>query len=563
MMWMLVVAMAQEAYVIEEAPKHLLARLDRAREESDWKQWFELAEAARGSRANRLARGGEGWEGVAEHLRRTAPRQAVEWYRAEFGAQAAAEVRAARAAGDAAALEAVVERRYFADATMEALGALGNLAFDEGRNDAAIHWWRLLREHPSREVPREVIDRRIRETDRRAGDPFEQRRKWVEPDFARWRFDAIDACVAAAHVDGRDVILIAGSTEIVALNPSRGVLWREPVRGTVQGIAMSGERAVIAWSDHVACHDAVTGRVRWTTAEGRLRDAMRAATLEPKFQSEPVACGEGVAIAVDERIACFDLGTGGIRWATFVASPLRADAKVRTTLLAREGELFVQSNIGVVAALDATSGRLSWAALTGDRNGIRPPCAPVLFEGRLFVLAQGNAELQVFDGADGSRREFRITRDIAWGRAAQLVGMVGRWLVIAGEPTHVVEVDTARAYALPMAALAGRAAIDGETVWVPTREGLLAFHGAGSFWNVSASRLAQGRILIAGGHLVHVTNGAVTIHADAETLRRENEARLDQSPTDAAVRLEMALKLSERGLWRESKAYWAEFLRLR
>jgi hypothetical protein len=550
---LLLAALAQGEPILDEAPQSVRQALDRARERSDWTAWFSLVEQIDRALANRLVRRDERWVGLGDAIRRETPAEAVEWHRGRHGDVAAAEVRAGN-------LEAAA-RRYWTDAAEGALHALGNVAFDEGRTEAALHWWRLCLEHPRGALPRNVLREKLAMASAvppaHRPDGVHRRSKSVEPLIARREWLAPDAIAVASA----DVVVFASGSQLTAANGG-GILWSYRGKGAAVGVTIAASKVVAVFREEMVCLELATGRVGWTTEEGRLRAAMRSMGLVPAFESEAVACGEGFSAAVDERVAGFDRVTGEPRWVTFVASP-PGPSKTRPTLLARDGVLYVQTNLGVVAALDALTGRIGWVARSGAGDVVRGACAPVLFEGRLYVLGQQGAEPAVFEAATGSRVALPIRREINWRQVKQLVGTIGRWLVMAGETTVVVELDSVRAYVLPMAVLAGRAAIDGETLYLPTKNELMAFHGAGSFWNVATTPCSARAVVPMGEQLVVVSKTGVTIAVDGETLRRENEARMAQSPADARVPLSMALSLSERGLWSEAKPYWAEYLRLR
>ena len=117
-------------------------------------------------------------------------------------------------------------------------------------------------------------------------------------------------------------------------------------------------------------------------AEGKLVWNLPKATATPpvdaekwSFEGPPVVDGSNVYIAMrrsDVRpqvyIACLDAETGEQRWRTFICSAEtpgggQSDEITHNLLTLNEGTLYLNSNLGAIAAVSASEGRVKWIRL--------------------------------------------------------------------------------------------------------------------------------------------------------------------------------------------------------
>jgi outer membrane protein assembly factor BamB len=122
------------------------------------------------------------------------------------------------------------------------------------------------------------------------------------------------------------------------------------------------------------CLDRKTGKDLWTFTPGYFPQAQNA-LRELRMGGAPLMVGDNVYVMVhgsrgqfeDCYVACFSLHNGEFRWATFIAnssiggmddSEFFADAVSHIAYAG--GRLFVVSNIGAIASLDAFTGTIAW-----------------------------------------------------------------------------------------------------------------------------------------------------------------------------------------------------------
>jgi outer membrane protein assembly factor BamB len=132
----------------------------------------------------------------------------------------------------------------------------------------------------------------------------------------------------------------------------------------------------------LVCLDRTTGAELWTVALSKLPDAGKSARTMQMIGS-PLVVGQEVLVTARGRnglrdeelvyVLAFDLDTGAFRWSTFIAAhpPLMMgsfnfrsipaeQAEVATHLAYANGMVYVQSNLGVLAALDPWVGQIKW-----------------------------------------------------------------------------------------------------------------------------------------------------------------------------------------------------------
>ncbi|HZL72456.1 MAG TPA: PQQ-binding-like beta-propeller repeat protein, partial [Planctomycetota bacterium] len=154
---------------VDEIKKDFLDKVERCRNQADWKGLFDLqTQAALPKNIHKLVRipgNDPRYVGLIEHLNRKfadLPPEALAYYRGQFDGAARREFERAKAAMDRAALEKLVETWFYSTRSDEALDLLANRHVEEGRWGMAIHCWsRLLYHYPDSEVPRAVTAARL------------------------------------------------------------------------------------------------------------------------------------------------------------------------------------------------------------------------------------------------------------------------------------------------------------------------------------------------------------------------------------------------------------------
>jgi outer membrane protein assembly factor BamB len=199
----------------------------------------------------------------------------------------------------------------------------------------------------------------------------------------------------------------------------------------------------------LVCLDRKTGRKIWTTTLHDLPDS-QTALRALQMGGSPLFVGDNLYILVhgikgqfeDCYVACFALATGQFRWATFIANsgielalgPMADEMSEFSDAVSHiayaGGRIFVVTNLGAVAAVDAFTGAIAWLdiyrtessppglnfnpAMLRRIGGMAEPdeesvyaSAPWIFnpavvqDGNLFVLPADSHSLFVYDAASG------------------------------------------------------------------------------------------------------------------------------------------------------------------
>jgi outer membrane protein assembly factor BamB len=256
-------------------------------------------------------------------------------------------------------------------------------------------------------------------------------------------------------------------------------------------------------------------------------------------------------------VACFDAATGIRKWRTPIGAADTigggaADEITHNLLTLVENRIFLNTNLGLVAALDADSGDICWISrydrLTGKTLTLgsavplhfdRDPSPCVYHDGLLFAAPSDSPAIFAFDFDTGK---------IVWQQdqlpdALQLLGVIGKHLIASGERIAALDISSGRVnWTWPESDRAGirgmgRGVIAGSDIFWPTRNEILVLDpktGTQTRPPISLSPLAgganlvasQGRLIVAGYDKLMVLgppSGVVPKPVDAaRTGRRSN-----------------------------------------
>jgi outer membrane protein assembly factor BamB/TolA-binding protein len=368
----------------------------------------------------------------------------------------------------------------------------------------------------------------------------------------------------------------------------------------------------------LVCLNRQTGRPRWIAAMGQLpQSAQGLRTLQ--MIGSPLVVGSNVLVLgrassqvgfVDCYCVCFDLTTGKYRWNCYIASantnPMMffgapgMDAQQQDSSYSHpayaDGRVFVQTNVGAIAAIDAYNGSIAWLDLYPSNsavaaNGAFPqgiwamqraqqesprPFAgnPVIVsKGKVFAIPSDSDNLLVYDANTGAELKRINLKDLANDPDLEkdmqspltfdtLVAVDGDQVILAGQHEKVNQLlsfdwtkYTAEDPAILWATAAiesvmGRCFVTGDSVFVPMVKHLSRIDRASGIivdnyppdertWDADAGE-GPGNILVTTDRVIVAGAKRVEVYADLSAAHRKLDAAVAAAPTDPNPRLEYA-----------------------
>jgi hypothetical protein len=221
------------------------------------------------------------------------------------------------------------------------------------------------------------------------------------------------------------------------------------------------------------------------------------------FDGAPVSDGERVWIALRRSestphayVACYDATSGAELWRTSIGATDslgagRGDEITHDLLTFVGGRLYFNSNLGLVAALDANSGQVIWlhrygrasaAPMPGGRyyplHFDRDPSPCLYHQGLVIVAPADSPSVFALDAVTGQK----LWNTYELPDALHLLGVVKNNLVVTGNRFALVDVRSGtRMRVWPESEYAGirgrgRGLIAGEEVFWPTRTDIYVLH---------------------------------------------------------------------------------------
>jgi outer membrane protein assembly factor BamB len=370
----------------------------------------------------------------------------------------------------------------------------------------------------------------------------------------------------------------------------------------------------------LVCLDRKTGGELWKMSTADLPDAnLRLLSLG----GSPLVVGSNVYIAAhggkgngyeDGYVLCLDAATGNYRWSCYLASApsggvplmnlnnfaITSLSDVSTHLSYSSGRVFACTNLGAIAALDAYNGNVVWLdiyrdpddavgsgfPMPGMRGGfwgapvppqepIGPPPwtpnAPIVRDGRLFVLPSDGKYLLVCDAGTGHvlkklpKDEICVTSiDETNEKPDTLLGVIenekGQELILLGTASRVFAIDWRKfnpdhqdwsvawaSMAEPKDPIRGRAFVTADSVYIPNaltlyrlqlRNGLIAeSYPADSSWPDDEG---PGNVLVCSDKIVVAGDTRVTVYTDLKLAKAKLDEEVAAAPNDPGVRLDYA-----------------------
>ncbi len=218
------------------------------------------------------------------------------------------------------------------------------------------------------------------------------------------------------------------------------------------------------------------------------------------FDGAPVADDRRVYVAMRHSdiepgsyVAAFDTATGRRLWRTFLAAadtPAtgRGDETTHNLLTLSGDRLFVNTNLGVVAAVSTRDGRIAWLrrydraagrlSLPGPIHFDRDPSPCVYHQGLVFVAPTDSPQVFALDADNGQT----IWANDRLAGVVHLIGVAHGRLIASGNQLWALEARSGRVrFVWPESEHAGvrgfgRGLVAGQEMFWPTRDRIYAFN---------------------------------------------------------------------------------------
>ncbi len=305
----------------------------------------------------------------------------------------------------------------------------------------------------------------------------------------------------------------------------------------------------------LVAHDAGSGELRWQIGTG---DDPEDELSDVQFRAAPVGVGGHLWVPYfkqsDLFVAVLNPTDGSLVRSVLLGSAREPINPVAPTLLqsTHDGLVFVPSGFGALFALNAADVTVRWA-YQYDR-GHQPrrdarrtpvtawlPTAPVVAGGLVLLAATDRQELLALSASRGEKRWSASVDHSSYVIAADStrIWLGGRNIsclsLADGKP-----VWTTRLVAVPT----GRGVVSGETIFVPTSEGLLSLDAdTGEGLGVQPTPPSQtplGDLFCSGTALFSIDPSSVRKFPDLERTHTTALARRAQHPTDPAAAIQLA-----------------------
>lgn len=376
----------------------------------------------------------------------------------------------------------------------------------------------------------------------------------------------------------------------------------DPVR-TLIGIPDSGETRLV-------CLDRETGKENWIVSPSQFKQPdLKIA----QFSGSPLVVGDNVLIVAniakqtgafeDCFVLSFDANNGTPRWSTHVASASTVAAQFagfmpnytppinETHLAYANGSIFVQTNRGVLASLDAYDGSINWLDIypRNQQAMVNPAFNPMLFQGGgqlsqikpwafnplmvsqglVFTLPTEGKHLLVYDAASGQEVKRIDLSDLAQrvkhtdvaelDQFDTLVGVSGEKLLLAGSRMLVYlnwktydddnfKDDMIYWIESTPTSIRGRPFLTATSLYVPAEDRLYR-------WDLRTGRVIDehpdyprtwddgegpGNVLATSDHTIIASADSVDVYTDLALAKQKLDREVAEAPDDPQPRLRYA-----------------------
>lgn len=361
----------------------------------------------------------------------------------------------------------------------------------------------------------------------------------------------------------------------------------------------------------LVCLDRANGRPRWIVDPNTLPNNPGNAK-NVSFSGSPLVAGESVYIigrgmggagVEDCSVYCFELDSGKYRWACYLASAQMVNPNYGMQVMSTEtashlafssGRVFVSTNLGAIAAVDAYSGATAWLTIypreesfaarramgafgwqggmqPADQNAPKPwEFNPVITsDGKVFVLPTDGKYLHILDVASGDEFK-RIPREVETGLLEGSKTKLNMLLAVAGEKMFLAGSDRDGIYVFnwqtykgmgesgrklnydatiwksDMGNLRGRPFVSRDFVYVPTVKAVwpLDMRNGKAIDSYPPNTVSDwapgegpGNLVVTAEHVVVATGTHVNVYTDLTRVRSKYASALKADPNNVEARL--------------------------
>ncbi len=386
----------------------------------------------------------------------------------------------------------------------------------------------------------------------------------------------------------------------------------------------SNVMAMSSTPSQLVCLDRANGRPAWSTTMQKLRLPEELANLrEGQFSGMPLVIDDNVFVVVranrgaqfeEVHLVSLAMRDGAFQWSSYVASTASSNGMMdfdgdfssstaNAMLSYSDGRVYVQTNLGAIACMDATDGKTLWLNIyprtsdgrrnrlnrpfIGQQNQVSKPFAqnpPMIVDGRLFTAPPDSSFILVYDAASGEEIK-RINRALERPKhepVDMLLAVVGDEMILgsrlavfsipwqAWDPAKsimanrgkykVFDYTDAVGGAKQEEAIRGRPFVSETDLFIPLASGLNRFsikewrtanvYPQKGEWDLDEE--APGNVLATPDHLVIAASNRVTVYADLTVATRKLDEQLAADPTAVEPHLRYAELLLAGGRARDA-----------
>lgn len=361
--------------------------------------------------------------------------------------------------------------------------------------------------------------------------------------------------------------------------------------------------------------DRTSGKLNWSVTMQKLTIPDEFASLrEGKVQGTPLVIDNTVYVLVTAQrggqfeechLVALRVNDGSYLWSSYVASTATGGgfdfdgdgfaSDTSAMLSYSDGRVYVLTNLGALACLDAADGKTHWlnvyprtaskggmnqrvfinrGSFMNNRDGATKPYMqnpPMIVDGRLFVAPLDSPNILVYDAASGEEIK-RIPRQIERTKfkpADMLLGVVGDQMVLANKSTIFVipwqtfdpsksVADNGGKYKVIQAvagsgsddqdSIRGRPLVTGKYIFVPASDKLYRItlddvrtentYPPRGMWDLAEE--APGNVVGTPDHLVIAGADRVTVYTDLSVATRKLDEQIAKDPNLAEPYLRYA-----------------------